>query len=126
MNGLLLDSHILLWWATRQLDRLPVYAQRAIAEADQVVISVATVWELEIKHQTARLGFDPPDWQALSDNNIAIVPIEVDDALSAARLPLIHRDPFDRMIVAQTMRRGLTLVTADGALADYGVAILKA
>lgn len=123
---LLLDSHILFWWATSRLDRLPQAAIAAIGAAEDILISVATVWELEIKRNAGRFDPGPLDWAALPKNGMTILPIEFEDALAAARLPLIHRDPFDRMIVAQAMRRGLTLVTADGALADYGVAILKA
>lgn len=123
---LFLDSHILLWWATGRLERLNPAVRMAIATAEDVVISVATVWELEIKRSAGR--FDPGslDWAVLPKQGMAILPIEIDDALAAAHLPPIHRDPFDRMIVAQAIRRGATLVTADGALGEYGVAILKA
>jgi len=123
---LLLDSHILFWWATGRLDRLPRSASAAIGTADDIFISVATVWELEIKRNAGRFDIGPLDWAALPKGGMILLPIEIDDALAAASLPLVHRDPFDRMIVAQAMRRGLTLVTADGTLAGYGVPILKA
>lgn len=123
---LLLDSHILYWWATAQLERLPPVICEAIGTAEDIFVSVATAWELEIKRNAGR--FDPGlfDWAALSSHGMTILAIELEDAFAAARLPLVHRDPFDRMIVAQTMRRGLTLVTADATLSGYGVATLRA
>lgn len=123
---LLLDSHILFWWATGRLEHLKPTVRMAIATAEDIVISVATVWELEMKRSAGRFDAGSLDWAVLPKQGIAILPIEIDDALAAAHLPPIHRDPFDRMIVAQAMRRGATLVTADGALDGYGVAILKA
>ncbi len=123
---LLLDSNALLWWTGLHHGRLTDAARKSIAEADQLFVSVATVWELEIKRGIGKLDFALNAWQRVEALGISWLPVELDDAIDAGRLPLIHRDPFDRMIVAQAMRRGLTLVTADGALADYGVAILKA
>jgi PIN domain nuclease of toxin-antitoxin system len=123
---LLLDSHILVWWATGQLDRLPPSVSEAIGAAEDIFVSVATAWELEIKRNAGRFDAGSLDWAAPPSHGITLLPIELEDALAAAGLPLIHRDPFDRMIVAQAMRRRLTLVSADAALADYGVAILKA
>lgn len=123
---LLLDSHILFWWATGRFDRLPTAVSEAIGVAEDIFVSVATAWELEIKRNASRFDAGSLDWSAPPSHGITLLPIELDDALAAARLPLLHRDPFDRMIVAQAIRRGLTLVTADGALGDYGVAILRA
>jgi PIN domain nuclease of toxin-antitoxin system len=123
---LLLDSHILFWWATGRFDRLPTAVSEAIGVAEDIFVSVATAWELEIKRNAGRFDAGSLDWSAPPSHGITLLPIELDDALAAARLPLLHRDPFDRMIVAKAIRRGLTLVTADGALGDYGVAILRA
>ncbi len=123
---LLLDSHILFWWATARLERLRPAVREAIGTAEDIFVSVATAWELEIKRNAGRFDTGSFDWAAPPSNGMTILPIELEDALAAARLPHIHRDPFDRMLVAQAIRRGLTLVTADGALDHYGVAILKA
>lgn len=124
--SLLLDSNALLWWSGLHHGELPRVVKTAIAEADRLFVSVATVWELEIKRATGKLRFSEDAWAQVEAIGIEWLSVELGDAVEAARLPLIHRDPFDRMIVAQAMRRGLTLVTADAALADYGVAILKA
>lgn len=124
--SLLLDSNALLRWAGLHHGWLAEPVKNAIAEADRLFVSVATVWELEIKRATRKLAFAQDAWSQVEALGIEWLPVELADAVEAARLPLIHRDPFDRMIVAQARRRGLTLVTADGTLADYGVAILKA
>jgi PIN domain nuclease of toxin-antitoxin system len=123
---LLLDSHVLLWWAEIQPNRLRPDIRSAIDNAAFVSVSAASVWELEIKRQARRLDVGAFRWQMLSSRDVAILPIDTDDALAAARQPLLHRDPFDRMIVAQAMRREFTLVTADAALARYAVPTLGA
>jgi PIN domain nuclease of toxin-antitoxin system len=123
---LLLDSHVLLWWSEAMSDRLRADARAMIDNADDVCVSVASVWELEIKRMAGRLDLGAFRWEMLEAHFVEVISIDRDDALAAARLPLIHRDPFDRMIVAQATRRGLSLVTADDALSKYGVAILKA
>lgn len=123
---LLLDSHILLWWSEATSDRLGLDVRAAIDNADAVHVSVVSVWELEIKRKAGRLDLGAFRWEMLDQHSVDVTSIDRDDALAAASLPLVHRDPFDRMIVAQAMRRGLTLVTADGTLAGYGVPILKA
>lgn len=124
--SLLLDSNALLWWTGLHHGWLAEPVKNAIADADRIFVSVATVWELEIKRATRKLTFAQDAWSQVEALGIEWLAIDLADAIEAARLPLIHRDPFDRMIVAQAMRRGLTLVTADAALADYGVALLKA
>lgn len=123
---LLLDSHVLLWWSEATSDRLRLDVRAAIDHADAVCVSVASVWELEIKRKAGRLDLGAFRWEMLDRHLVDVTSIDGDDALAAASLPPVHRDPFDRIIVAQAIRRGLTLVTADGALGEYGVAILKA
>jgi PIN domain nuclease of toxin-antitoxin system len=121
---LLLDSHVLLWWSGVQAGRLPDPVTRAIGQAEQLYVSVATIWELEIKRNTGKIAFSSEAWARVEALGILWLPVERDDAVAAGRLPLIHRDPFDRMLVAQAMQRGLTLATADQALASYGVSVL--
>ncbi len=123
---LLLDSNALLWWTGLNYGRLAEPAMTLIAEADRIFVSVATVWELETKRKAGKLDFAPDAWARVEAIGIDWLPVELADAIEAGRLPLIHRDPFDRMIVAQALRRRLTLVTADSTLGEYGVATLKA
>jgi len=122
----LLDSHVLLWWLGLDGDRLSSPVREAIAKADQACISVASVWELEIKRSLGKLDLPVAEWRALPASGLTFIEITLDDATMAAALPSIHRDPFDRMLVAQAKNRGLTLVTRDARLLEYGVPSLKA
>ena len=118
---LLLDSHTLLWGLDDN-PRLGPYARAAVRSPDnEVFVSVASVWELAMKRASGRL--DAPDnlLGACEEQGFALVPIEPFHAEQAASLPMHHRDPFDRMLVAQAQAEGLTIVTADATLLRYGV-----
>jgi PIN domain nuclease of toxin-antitoxin system len=124
---LLLDTHVWLWW---QIDhpRLGTAARGAIAAASEVRLSVASVWEMSIKSAIGKLSL-PKDADILRElelDGFVPLPIELEHAVRVADLPALHRDPFDRMLVAQAILEGLTLVTADPHLGKYGVALLDA
>jgi PIN domain nuclease of toxin-antitoxin system len=121
---LLLDTHVLLWWLADD-PALPTLAREAIANPNsEVLVSAATAWEIAIKKASARL--DAPDdlLDALDVNAFLTLAITADHALAAGALPPHHTDPFDRMLVAQAQAEGLTLVSVDARLADYGVDLL--
>lgn len=122
---LLLDSNALLW-LTVEPDKLDPSTLQQINASARLFLSVASIWELEIKAAGGKL--DRPDdlWSDLPRLGIDVIAIEQADAVAAARLPLHHRDPFDRMIIAQALARGLTIVTRDAAFASYGVQIRQA
>ena len=122
----LLDSHVTLWWLGMDSHKLRDPLRDTIAEAEAVFVSIATVWELEIKRSIGKLKLPIDDWKRVEATGLTFLPIELTDALRAADLPLIHRDPFDRMMVAQSLARDLTLITRDTRLMEYGVATLKA
>lgn len=86
---------------------------------------MASVWELEIKRNNGRLDLDSSIWTRLGEPGISLLAIDLDDVLKATALPALHRDPFDRMIIAQALRRDLVLVSSDALFADYGVTVLK-
>lgn len=118
--NLLLDTQALLWWlaATDLTDT----AVEAIADPDNVVlVSAISVWEIEIKRSLGKL--DAPDdlTDAISDSGFEPLPVEFAHARAAGNLPPHHRDPFDRMLIAQAMTDGLVVVTRDAAFADYAV-----
>ena len=94
-------------------------------QADGVLVSAATIWELEIKRSLRRLNAPEDLAGALVRAGYAPLPITFDHALAAARLPLHHRDPFDRMLVAQALLEGLTLATADASLGAYDVPLVQ-
>lgn len=124
---LLLDSHVWLWWVTRD-EKLGRAARAAIRDALEVRISAATVWEIAIKHRLGRLklseGVDLAD--EFARDGFVSLPISAEHALAAAALPGIHRDPFGRLLVAQAGVEGLVLLTADAILARYDVRVLPA
>lgn len=122
MSGRLLDTHILLW-AAGTPERLPPALRDALANpAEEPVYSVVSLWEVAVKRR-----LDRPDFQvqpgALRQGLLAAgyreLAVRGDHVLALDLLPPIHRDPFDRMLVAQAHVEGLTLITADGLLARY-------
>lgn len=121
---MLLDSNALVFWATRS-PLLPPGVTSAIRNAPILVISFATIWELEIKRGIGKFN-EELDWTELSDNGVDLLRIEIEDAVLAGSLPLHHRDPFDRMIIAQAKRRGLPIVTRDRTFEHYGVPVIWA
>jgi PIN domain nuclease of toxin-antitoxin system len=123
---LLLDAHALLW-AVVEPSELPAATREAIeSPANDVVASVASIWKLEIKRAIDRLRFDVDLVAELERVGLDILPITAADAVAAARLPLHHRDPFDRMLVAQATRLDAVVVTRDRAFDRYGVETLAA
>ena len=122
---LLLDTHIVVWWAagSRLLGRK---ARDLIAANDaELIISAATWWELAIKHALGRLDIDFNEARRdLEKREVKMLSVSFDHAELAGGLPLLHRDPFDRMLVAQAVAEQLTLLTRDEQLAAYGSMVL--
>jgi len=119
---LLLDTHVLLW-AAAEPHRLPDAARTLLESADtEPLFSPASIWEVAIKR-----GLGRPDFQldprllrrGLLDNGYLELPITSEHAVAVAGLPPIHKDPFDRMLVAQATASGIELLTADEVVALY-------
>jgi PIN domain nuclease of toxin-antitoxin system len=123
---LLLDTHILLWWLSndRELSRK---AHELIAEpANTVFVSAVSMWEIWLKVSLGKLQV-PDDFEhQLRDENFENLPLTSRHAREVAKLPWLHRDPFDRMLIAQSNAAGLTLLTGDEAVAAYGGSIVLA
>ncbi|MCX7380007.1 MAG: type II toxin-antitoxin system VapC family toxin [Alphaproteobacteria bacterium] len=122
---LLIDTHILLW-SLLSPERLPPSARSAIMEpAHDVLVSVASLWEIAIKHALGRLHLPIERLPALvTELGCTVLPITAPHALAAGALPRHHADPFDRMLIAQARHEGLTLVTVDAAFTQYDVPLL--
>ena len=122
MSACLLDTHVLLW-AAGVSDRLPSSMRDRLANpAEEVVYSVASLWEIVIKRTLGRPDFrvEPRTLRkGLLATGYRELQVRGDHVLALDLLPPIHRDPFDRMLLAQAHIEGLTLVTADGLLARY-------
>lgn len=119
---LLLDTHLLLWAATTP-ECLSPQARLLIESADsELLFSAASLWEVAIKAGLGRSDFQVDARllrRGLLDNGYAELPIGSDHAVAVATLPPIHKDPFDRLLVAQAMVEGITLLTADALVAQY-------
>ena len=119
---LLLDTHVVLW-AVGEPNRLPADARASMEEeATELVFSAASLWEIAIKNGLGRASFsvDPRLLRRnLLENDYRELPITGAHATAVDLLPSIHRDPFDRILIAQAQTEGLTLVTADSTLARY-------
>ena len=123
---LLLDAHALLWWLADSPE-LSVDGRAAIADpSNEVLVSAATVWEISIKQALGKLTAPSGLVDALEPAGFGALPITLRDAESAARLPLHHRDPFDRMLVAQCARLDAVVVSRDSIFEDYGAPWLRA
>ena len=123
---LLLDTNAVIW-ALLDDPTLTSEARAAIGNRQNVVaVSAASVWEISIKHRVGKLG--PPVNDVVGDlaRRFTPLPITLEHAWAAGALPLHHRDPFDRLLVAQAQLEGLTIVTRDPRIARYQVAILAA
>jgi PIN domain nuclease of toxin-antitoxin system len=119
---LLLDTHALIWAAD---DRLDPDVRAVIIASEGVYVSAVTIWEIEIKRAVGKLRA-PEDVSALVDESgFERLAITFEHALAAGRLPSLHADPFDRMLIAQARIEGLTLATGDAAIRRYDVPVLE-
>lgn len=120
--NLLLDTCALLALAGKA-GELPNKAKSVLAEAANVHVSLVTLWEIAIKFKLGKLQLErtPEDWFRISLTTFQIDELDLSPSLicQAADLPLIHRDPFDRILVATALTRGLTILTADRIIATY-------
>jgi len=126
--NLLLDTHVLLWWVTgdRRLSRL---IRAAIgSDTNDIAVSAATFWELAIKAGAGRIVLpgDPERFVAeqVAVNAFQVLPVHIRHALKVFGLPSLHRDPFDRMLVAQAVVEEMPILSADPQLAQYPVEVI--
>jgi PIN domain nuclease of toxin-antitoxin system len=122
---LLLDTHVLLWeWSgTRTVGPR---AREVIAAATELRFSVVSFAEIGVKAASGKLSVPTDLRERVLRNGLAILGLDPDHALDVAALPLHHRDPFDRLLIAQARRERLTLVSADRRFGDYDVELLDA
>jgi PIN domain nuclease of toxin-antitoxin system len=118
----LLDTHLLLWAAGRP-NRLSATARKLIdAPSNKLFFSAASIWEVAIKRGLGRSDFEADPRllrRGLLDNGYGELPVLSDHVVALDSLPPIHKDPFDRMLVAQATVEGITLLTADSVVAEY-------
>ncbi len=126
--NLLLDTHVLLW-AASEPQRLSAKARTLLLDsANQLVFSAASLWEISIKSSLDRTGFKVDArrlWRMLLVNGYRELPITSEHIVAVNELPTLHKDPFDRILVAQARVEGLLLLTSDKIMAKYGEGVRK-
>ena len=125
---ILLDTHAIVWWATGD-ERVSRKARVALADpTTEVFISIASAWEIQIKATLQKLtlheSVDTLYRNLIIDQGFRIIGVELKDIDLLSKLPPHHRDPFDRMLVAQALRGNFTLVTKDSIVSSYGAPTL--
>lgn len=118
---ILLDTHTFLWWDEA---KLPATVIKRIQAADEVYVSAASAWEIAIKAALGKIVVRASLAEAIKDYGFRALPFTLEHGDEVRTLPPHHRDPFDRMLVAQARLEGLTLVSRDPAFAAYGVAVV--
>jgi PIN domain nuclease of toxin-antitoxin system len=121
---LLLDANALVWWVTDS-PHLTAISRAAIGDAaNDVIVGIGALWELAIKRSLQKLHF-PFDFEdAIRDEHFQVLPISFAHLRAIDVLPQHHRDPFDRLLIAQALTEGLPIATGDRRFAAYGVQIL--
>ncbi len=123
----LLDTHTLIWFINGN-EELSAKARKAIETDDAInFVSIATLWEIAIKVSLDKLELKVPFSEIrekMEENSFQLLPINFEDTLTVSTLPFHHRDPFDRIIIAQSIAQELTIISKDKLFADYGVKLL--
>ncbi len=124
---ILLDTHTFIWWDIEPGRLSPRALSLCNDVNNQLVLSVASVWEMEVKIQLGKLRFERPLVQMLSDqqsqNRLEILPITLAHALAIETLPLIHKDPFDRLLISQAQVEAMPLISHDSQIAAYPILV---
>ena len=123
--NLLLDTHIFLWWRANE-PRLGAEARTAISDADVVFVSVASAWEVAIKMSLGKLRLEGRFGDGVDQSGFRPLPITFEHAEHVSSLPPHHRDPFDRLLIAQALSEGLTVVTGDRKFKPYKIPVVWA
>lgn len=123
--SLLLDTHAFVWWRAEDR-RLGETARRTIARSHRVFVSAASAWEAAIKLSKGKLKLPESFTRGAEASGFSRLPVTFEHAQGVIDLPWHHRDPFDRILVAQAKAEGLTIVTADAIFAAYGVPVVAA
>lgn len=122
----LLDTQVFLWWDCDS-PRLGLRAKEILSDPAQTIyVSAVSVWEISIKAALGKLAYSGSPTAAIAQNQFRALSIVSRDAEAVLGLPPIHKDPFDRLLIAQARRRGLTLITSDHQIVRYGLSCVLA
>ena len=124
---LLFDTHTFMWWDS-DLDKLPQHVQNLCFHPEnQLVLSIVSVWEMQIKVQIGKLDLGKPLAEVIANqrktNQIQLLPVYYDHVLELNNLPLYHKDPFDRLLIAQARVEGMVILSRDLQFGKYTVQV---
>jgi len=126
--NLLLDTHAFLWWHSQPAQLSPVAYAACIDPNHQLWLSLASIWEIQIKVQIGKLTLQQPLRGMLTKeqthNNLRILPVSLEHVLTLDTLPFHHKDPFDRMLIAQAKHEGWSILSKDSEFKLYPVTVL--
>ena len=127
---ILLDTHIFIWW-DRDPSLLSATAKAFCDDPENtLVLSIASVWEMQIKSQIGKMELRLPLRELIQSqqeiNGIELLPVSLEHVLALQYLPIHHKDPFDRLLIAQARSENLTMITADRRIAAYDVPVIDA
>lgn len=124
----LLDTHTFLWWHDQPERLSPIAYDTCISPENDLLLSVVSIWEMQIKLHTGKLTLARPLRQLvdlqINANPLRILPVEAAHIWELSTLPPIHKDPFDRLLIAQARSENATLLSVDAAIAQYPVSRL--
>src|SRR5437867_3007395 len=125
---LLLDTHAFMWWDSAS-SRLPAQVRALCHDpASILLLSVASVWEIQIKIQLGKLSLNRPLPEIISHqqqtNQLKVLPVTIEHVIALEQLPPVHRDPFDRLLVAVALAEGATLASGDAVFSQYPVPLV--
>jgi PIN domain nuclease of toxin-antitoxin system len=125
---LLLDTHVFLWWATEPEKLSPRAALLCADERNTLHISVASIWEMQIKADLGKLTLSCPLDALIQEqqqhNGLVVLPVLAHHVYALKQLAPIHKDPFDRLLIAQSKTEDMVLLSADGLFKHYDVAVM--
>ncbi len=125
-NAFLLDTHIFIWAMEKSM-RLPEEIKSIIVDPqNKILISVASIWEIVIKKTTKQAKFNFDLETSIQQAGLEVLPIQVSHVLNLGDLPNYHKDPFDRILVAQAKVENLTIITTDKKIWRYDISLVKA
>ncbi|PVC89296.1 PIN domain nuclease [Streptomyces sp. CS090A] len=120
---LLLDTHVILWWL-KDSDELSDQVKDLLDTEPSVHLSAVSAWEIAIKQSLGKLDGPADLAERVRDSQFTALPITAGHGVRAGRLPALHRDPFDRILIAQAQIEGMTIVTRDQRIPQYDVPVM--
>lgn len=126
MKRVLLDTHTFLWWLADDAALGPDARAMVADGRNEIYVSAASIWEIAIKQSLGKLEAPDDLEKAVEDEHFIGLPISLFHAEAAGKLPKLHQDPFDRVLIAQAQAEGLILLTADQNIPGYGIRVLDA